>query len=45
LIGIPTLKEQKEIVAYIEEKKDEIDTAISKAEQEIKLTIYGEFDI
>ena len=32
------LQEQKEIVAYIEEKTAKIDTAISKAEQEIKLT-------
>jgi len=34
----PTLEEQKEIVVYIEEKTAKIDTAISKAEQEIKLT-------
>lgn len=37
-LTIPTLEEQKEIVAYIEEKTSKIDTAISKAEHEIKLT-------
>jgi type I restriction enzyme, S subunit len=35
---VPNLQEQKEIVAYIEEKTAKIDTAISRAEQEIKLT-------
>lgn len=33
-----SLKEQNEIAKYIEEKIAKIDTAISKAEQEIKLT-------
>lgn len=37
-ITIPMVEEQKEIVVYIEEKTAKIDTAISKAEQEIKLT-------
>jgi len=37
-IGFPINKEQTQIVKYIESKTKKIDTAISKSEEEIKLT-------